>query len=234
MADKDAPGSQSGKSDAERERILEELRALRQKRLNAAGKEPLAKAPAATADSREIKNEVDISEARDRSDDAAISAVRASRMQAEAYHDVARLRKKAQHHQAKAAKNLTKHKSYEAKAQQALTKAVRFREKAAESREKDKQHAGKLIDLEKDLKSTLTEETEVTPESIRLRMAKVEKKIALIQERARKYEAKAATQNEKAAFHRSKSAFYLEQSKINEAEVKNFSKRADNLEKASL
>jgi len=238
MVKKDEPGAQKRRSDIEKEKTLEELKALRQKRLAASGTRQESKASESPSWASRIEAEkkegIDLSEPRFKDDDAAISAVRASRMQAEAYHDIAKLRKKAQEYQAKAAKHMTKYKAYEAKAQKALTGAIRYREKAAESHKKEKQFIGKLVELEKDLKATLSGETEVTPESVKLNMAKVENKVARAQERARKYEAKAASRNEKAAFHKSKSAFYLEQNKIHEAEVKNFQKRADNLERADL
>jgi len=232
MAGKEDPPMDKKKSEVDRDSTLQELRALREKRLSSTRKEEISKPSASATEEKTEDVDVDLADARDKSDDAIIAAVRASRMQAEAYHDIARLRKRAQHHQAKAANFMTKYKSFEAKAQKALTKAVRDREKAGKSREKEKELTTKLSELEKDLKATISGETEVSPETVKLRMAKVEKRIAKAQERARKFEAKAASQNEKAAMHKTKAAFYLEQSKINEAEVKNYSKRADNLEKA--
>lgn len=229
----------NGKSNSDKERTLEELKALREKRLSkgqttAQGSKPDAVKPSRPpSQSKVVVESVDISEARSQDDDAVISAVRASRMQAEAYHDIARLRNKAQKHQAKAAKAMTRYKSYEAKTQKSLSVAVRYREKAADSRQKEKQQNVRLKELEKDLKATISGETEVTPEAVKLSMAKTEKKIAKAQEKARKFEAKAAEKNEKAALYKSKGAFFLEQSKVNEAEVKNYNKRADNLERAS-
>ena len=229
----------NGKSSSDKERTLEELKALREKRLSKGqvtaqgSKSDAIKPPEPPSRSKAVNESIDISEARNQDDDAVISAVRASRMQAEAYHDIAKLRNKAQKHQAKAAKFMTRYKSYEAKTQKSLSVAVRYREKAAESREKEKQQNARLRELEKDLKVTISGETEVTPEAVKLSMAKTEKKIAKAQEKARKFEAKAAEKNEKAALYKSKAAFFLEQSKINEAEVKNYNKRADNLERAS-
>lgn len=145
------------------------------------------------------------------------------------------LRKRAHDHQHKAAKFQTKSKSMESKAQKAITKAVTYRSKAENSRENSKDFEAREKDLEKDLKSSASGGTAMEPEKIRLKMSKLEKKrIASLQERGRKFEAKAAIQNERAANYKSKAAFNLEQVKIHEAEMKNFTKRADNLEKAGL
>jgi hypothetical protein len=241
MAGDEGQSQQKKQTDAEREKSLNELKAMRERRLGTTGQPAPASAPSqqqqkpapAPVPQKKVQPEsVDLSVPRKEDDDAAIAAVRASRMQAEAYHDVTVLRKRAQVHQHKAAKFHTKNKNCEAKAQKAITKAVAFRNKAEGGREKAKDFEARERDFEKDLKASATGEGAMEPEKIRLKMSKLEKKIASLQERARKFEAKAALQNERAANYRSKAAFNLEQAKIHEAEVKNFTKRADNLEKA--
>jgi len=235
----DTGDAQKKVTDADRQKTLDELKALREKRLDASKpSQPSPQFGATTKPAQsQPKNEgetVDISAARREDDDATIAALRSSRMQAEAYHDVVKLRKKAHAHEHKASKFQTKSKSHETKAQRAITRAVGCREKATNCREKIKDLEARVNDYAKDLGSSASGETSLPPEKIKLKMAKLEGKIASLQQRARKYEAKAAMQNERAAGHRSKAAFNLEQGKIQEAEAKNFTKRADNLEKAGL
>lgn len=233
----DTGDAQKKGTDADREKTLNELKALRDKRLDSSKQaQPSGTRPATSnASSMPAKKEpdsVDISAARTEDDDATIAALRSSRMQAEAFHDVVKLRKKAHAHEHKAAKFHTKSKGHETKAQRAITRAVGHREKASECRETVKDLQARIGDYTKDLRSSASGETSLPPEKIKLKIAKLENKVASLQEKARKFEAKAAMQNERAAGHKSKAAFNLEQSKIQEAEAKNFTKRADNLEKA--
>ena len=135
-------------TDADREKALNELKAMRERRLETAKPAGQYNAPqnqqriaqAQPPQKKVDPEQIDLSEPRKEDDDAAIAAVRASRMQAEAYHDVAVLRKRAHAHQHKAAKFQTKSKNFEAKAQKAITKAVAYREKAEHSREGIKEH----------------------------------------------------------------------------------------------
>jgi len=240
MVGNEGQGQTKKQTDAEREKALNELKTMRERRLDTAKPATPANNPpqiqrtvqTPPAQKKVEPEPVDLSGARKEDDDAAIAAIRASRMQAEAYHDVTILRKRAHAHQHKAAKFQTKSKGFEARAQKAITKAVTYRGKAEDSRENVKDFESRERDFEKDLKASASGESALEPEKIRLKMSKLERKIASLQERARKFEAKAALQNERAANFRSKAAFNLEQSKIHEAEVRNFTKRADNLEKS--
>ncbi|MDH4123217.1 MAG: hypothetical protein OEV21_03935 [Thermoplasmata archaeon] len=241
MADSGSSGGTKKQTDQDREKTLEELKALRQKRLDS-GKS--TQSPSFKTDSKPAiapqKNStnlksvgLDISQAREQDDEAAITAIRASRMQAEAYHDITKLRKQANLHEHKSAKFLTKSKSYDTKAQRAITRAIQNRKKAVSCRENIKDYETRMKDLQGEMKSAATEDTGRSPEKVSLSIAKQDKKIASLQEKAMKYEAKAAMLNEKAAMYKTKSAFNLEQSKIHNAEVKNFTKRADKLEQLS-
>lgn len=239
----DGPVPTKKQTDAEREKALNELKAMRERRMDTPNQQVSAVKPyqqqtkgqpTSPPQKKPEPDSLDLSAPRKDDDDAAIAAVRASRMQAEAYHDVTVLRKRAHAHQHKAAKFQTKSKTFEARAQKAITKAVTYRDKAQESREKGKDFEARERDLEKELKASASGEGGIEPEKIRLKMSKLEKKIASLNERGRKFDAKAALQNERAANFRSKAAFNLEQTKIHEAEMKNFTKRADNLEKAGM
>ena len=240
MAGEEGQPNVKKQTDADREKALNELKAMRERRLETSRPSPQPNMPPsqqrtvqAPPAQRKVENEnLDLTAPRKEDDEAAIAAVRASRMQAEAYHDVTVLRKRAHAHQHKAAKFQTKSKSFESKAQKSITRAVTYREKAGDTKEGVKDLESRLRDYEKDL--SMASAGAVEPEKIRLKMSKLERKKASLQERARKFEAKAAMQNERAANYRSKAAFNLEQAKIHEAEVKNFTKRADNLEKAGL
>lgn len=237
MVDTGGSEQQKKQEDADRERTLQELKAMREKRLESTSTTPGQKssspAPGSAGSKPAAKtDDLDLSGARAEEDNAAIAALRASRMQAEAYQDIARLHKQAHAHEHKAAKFMTKSKTFEAKAQKAITRAVQNRERSTKCREKTKDVESRIKDLENELKSAASGETAVTPEKIRLKMAKLEKKSASLKERARKYEAKAAQLNEKAALYRTRAAFNLEQCKIHEAEMRNFTKRADRLEQA--
>lgn len=234
------PVTTKKQTDAEREKALDELKAMRERRIDTTNQPaPAIKPyqpgqPTTPPQKKTEQDSVDLTAPRKENDDAAIAAVRASRMQAEAYHDVTVLRKKAHAQQHKAAKFQTKSKTFETRAQKAITKAVTYRDKAQESREKGKDFEARERDLEKELKASAAGEGGIEPEKIRLKMSKLEGKIASLNERGRKFDAKAAMQNERAANFRSKAAFNLEQTKIHEAEMKNFTKRADNLEKAGM
>jgi len=125
----DTGDAQKKVTDADRQKTLDELKALREKRLDAFKPLQPSPSPGATAKPAQPQpnkegESVDISAARREDDDATIAALRSSRMQAEAYHDVVKLRKKAHTHEHKASKFQTKSKGYETKAQRAITRAV--------------------------------------------------------------------------------------------------------------
>jgi len=168
----------------------------------------------------------------DEDHEEAIKLARTSRAEREAYHDVAVLRKKAHSYGHKAAKFYWKHKSAEAAAQKCSAKAVAFREKAAARREKAKDYLERAKSYEEELSEAAHGTAELSPESLRTRIATMERKAAKEEEVARRNEAKAASATEKGAKYRSKAAKFLEQNKLNEVESRRFSKRADNLEKA--
>jgi len=235
----DTEDAQKKGTNADRQKTLDELRALREKRLDTSKPAQLSAQPTSPpkpqqSPAKKEGDSVDLSASRIEDDDAVIAALRSSRMQAEAYHDVVKLRKKAHMHDHKASKFHTKSKKHETTAQRAIAKAVGYRGKATDCRESIKDLQARQTDYARDLRSSATGEISQPPEKIKLKIAKLEKKVASLQQKAMKFEAKAAMQNERAAGHRSKAAFNLEQSKIQEAEAKNFTKRADNLEKAGL
>jgi len=242
MVDNDGPVPTRKQTDAEREKALDDLRAMRGRRIDTANQadsavKPYQQTKGQTTYLPQRKQEsvsLDLSAPRKEDADAAIATVRASRMQAEAYHDVTILREKAHAHQHKAAKFQTKSKTFEARAQKAITKAVIYRDKARKSREKGKDFEARGKDLETELKASAAGEVGIGPEKIRLKISKLDRKAASLNETGRRFDAKAALQNERAANFRLKAAFNLEQTRKHEAEMMNFAKRADNLEKAGM
>jgi hypothetical protein len=161
-----------------------------------------------------------------------IKAARTGRAQAEAYHDVAVLRKKAHEHSHKAAKFFHKYRSNEARRQKCSSRAVAYREKADEKREKAKEHRTQVKEYDIELRGAAKGDVDLSPEALRNKMATFEKKAAKADSIGKKYEAKAAVQTEKAAKYRTRAAKFLEKSKLHESESRMYTKRADNLEKA--
>ena len=159
--------------------------------------------------------------------DEQIKAARSSRAEAEAYRDVAILRKKAHALGHKAAKFYHKYKANEAKAQKCSERAVLYREKAAEHKERAKDNRERAKEYEAELVGAAQGKSDLSPESLRTKMATMERKVAKQEEISRKNESKAAAQTAKAAR-------YLEQNKLLEQEATRYSKRADNLEKAGV
>ena len=171
-------------------------------------------------------------EAPEEDNDEQIKMARASRAQAEAYHDVAVYRKRAHSYSHKAGKFYHKYKANEAKAQKCQAKAVTFREKSAVKRKRALEHLGKVKEYEAELSAAAQGKGDFSPESVRSKMATFERKAAKEEEIARKNDHKAADLTEKAAKFRSRAARFLEQNKLFENESRLFSRRADNLEKA--
>jgi hypothetical protein len=163
-----------------------------------------------------------------------IRAARTSRAEVEAYQDVAILRKKAHAFGHKAAKYFHKYKANEAKAQKCSARAVGYREKSAERKEKAKSFKEMTKEYEVELAGAAQGKTELSPESLRTKIAQLERKSAKQEEVARKNESKAATQTAKAAKFRTRAAKFLEQNKLFESEARRYTKRADNLEKAGV
>ena len=163
-----------------------------------------------------------------------IKAARASRAEAAAYQDVAVLRKKSHALGHKAAKFYHKYKANEAKAQKCSARAVAYREKSAERKEKARSFKDMTKEYEAELAGAAQGKTELSPESLRTKIAQLERKAAKQEEVARKNESKAAAQTAKAAKFRTRAAKFLEQNKLFESESRRFSKRADNLERAGV
>ncbi len=163
-----------------------------------------------------------------------IKLARTSRAQLEAYHDVVLLRKKAHAYGHRAAKFYHKHKANEAKAQKCSARAVAYREKAAERRDKSRNFKDRAKEYEAELSGAAQGKTELSPESLRTKAATMERKSAKQEEMAKKFEARAAVQTAKASKFRTRAAKFLEQNKLNESEARLYAKRADNLEKAGL
>jgi len=163
-----------------------------------------------------------------------IKAARTSRAEVEAYQDVAILRKKAHAFGHKAAKYFHKYKANEAKAQKCSARAVGYREKSAERKEKSKSFKEMTKEYEVELAGAAQGKTELSPESLRTKIAQLERKAAKQDEVARKNESKAAAQTAKAAKFRTRAAKFLEQNKLFESEARRYSKRADNLEKVGV
>lgn len=166
--------------------------------------------------------------------DAQIRAARSGRAEAEAYRDVAVLRKKAHALGHKAAKFYHKYKANEAKAQKCSAKAVLFREKAAEHKERAKDNKVRATEYEAELVGAAQGKTDLSPESLRTKIATMERKVAKQEEISRRNESKAAAQTAKAAKFKTRGARFLEQNKLLESEATRYAKRADNLEKAGV
>ncbi len=171
-------------------------------------------------------------EASDEEHDEQIKAARTGRAAAEAYHDVAVLRKKSHEHSHKAAKFFHKYKSNEARRQKCSSRAVAYREKAAVRREKAKAHRTATKEYDLELRGAAQGKSDLSPEALRNKIAVLERKTAKQESVARKYESRAADQTEKAAKYRTRAAKFLEKSKSHESESRMYGKRADNLEKA--
>jgi hypothetical protein len=163
-----------------------------------------------------------------------IASARTSRAEREAYQDVAVLRKKAHAFGHKAAKFFHRHKANEAKAQKCSARAVAYREKAAEKKEKARDFKDRIKECESELSGAAQGKSDLSPESLRTRIANTERKVAKQDELSRKMESKAAAQGAKAAKFRTRAAKFLEQNKLFESEAKRYAKRADNLEKAGV
>ena len=162
-----------------------------------------------------------------------ITAARASRAQAEAYHDVATLRKKAHMHSHQAAKFFHKYRSNEAKTQKCSARAVSLREKSETRRERAKEYRLTVKEFDAELRGAAQGKSDLNPESLRTKMANMEKRAAKQDAVARKYEHRASVQTEKAAKFKTRGLRFLEKSRTHESEAKNLTKRADNLERAS-
>lgn len=195
--------------------------------------------PDQTKPSDEQKAEISKSEAKpeekpaeEPDHEAQASAARASRAQAEAYHDVAVLRKKAHMHSHQAAKFFHKYRSNEAKAQKCTARAVTLREKSEARREKAKEYRLSYKEFDAELRGAAQGKSDLSPESLRTKMANMEKRAAKEDAVARKYEHKASIQTEKAAKFKTRGLRFLERSKMHEIEAKSFTRRADNMEKA--
>jgi hypothetical protein len=161
-----------------------------------------------------------------------IKAARMGRAQAEAYRDVALLRKKAHAFNHKAAKAFHKYKKNEAAAQKCSARAVAYREKAEARRDRAREYRLTEKEFEAELKGAATGKSDLSPESLRTKIAHMERKAAKQDEVAHKYEAKAASQTEKSAKFKTRAAKFLEQNKLDESEGRMYAKRADNLERA--
>jgi uncharacterized coiled-coil protein SlyX len=169
----------------------------------------------------------------DDENDEQIKVARTSRAAAEAYQDVAILRKKAHDHSHTAAKLYHKYKLNEAKTQRCSSRAVSLREKSDERRDKAREYQTSYKEYESELDGAAQEKTDLSPESLRTKMASLERKIAKQEEHAKKLEKKAADLTQKGAKFRSRAARFLEKSRLHESEARTYSKRADNLEKAN-
>lgn len=188
-------------------------------------------APVKPAEPKEAEEEAP-EEVSDEEHEEQIKTARADRAQAEAYHDVTVLRKKAHNHSHTAAKFYHKYKTNEAKRQKCSSRAVAYREKSDARREKAKEARTKVKEYDMELRGAAQGKGELSPEALRNKMASLEKKAAKSDAVARKFEAKAAIQTEKAAKYRTRAAKFLEKSKLHESEARMYTKRADNLEKA--
>lgn len=161
-----------------------------------------------------------------------IKIARTGRAQAEAYQDVAVLRKKAHENSHKAAKLYHKYKANQAKAQKCSSRAVALREKSDERRDKAKEYRSCIRDYEAELEGVAEEKSDLSPEAIQNRIATLERKAAKQDEIAKKKEHGASLQTEKGAKFRTRAARYLEKSRLHDSEARMFTKRADNLERA--
>ena len=161
-----------------------------------------------------------------------IRQARTGRAQAEAYRDVAVLRKKAHEHSHKAARLYHKYKANQAKAQKCSSRAVSLREKSEDRQLKAKEYRASIREYEAELSGASGENSDLNPESLQNKIASLERKAAKQEEIARKREHGAALQTEKGARFRSRAAKFLEKSRLHESEARMYGKRADNLEKA--
>lgn len=161
-----------------------------------------------------------------------IKAARTSRAQAEAYQDVAILRKKAHEHSHKAAKLYHKYKANQAKAQKHFSRAVTLREKSEERLAKAKVYRASIKEYEGELASVSEDKSDLNPGALQNKIAAYERKAAKQEEIASKKEHGAALQTGNAAKFRSRAARSLEKSRVHESEARMFKRRADNLEKA--
>ena len=166
--------------------------------------------------------------------DDQIRAARSGRAEAEAYRDVAVLRKKAHSYGHKAAKFYHKYRANEAKAQKCQSRAVAYREKAGVHREKARGFRDREKEYEAELSGAAQGKSDLSPESVRTKMATMSRKSAKQEEIARRNESKAANQTAKSAKFKTRAARFLEQNKLFESEASRYSKRADNLEKAGV
>ncbi len=180
------------------------------------------------------KQEQKPAEAKEPDHDEQIRAARSSRAEAEAYHDVAVLRKKAHALDHKAAKFYHRYRANEAKAQKCSAKAVAYREKAALHKERARTNMDREKEYEAELGGAAQGKSDLSPESIRTKMATAQRKAAKQEEISRRNESKAAAQTAKGAKFKSRAAKYLEQNKVFESEAKMYAKRADNLERAGV
>lgn len=187
--------------------------------------------PAKAKEEPDSKEEV-IKEVSDEEHDEQIKAARTGRAEAEAYHDVAVLRKKAHEHSHKAAKFFHKYKTNEAKRQKCSSRGVAYREKADGKRETAKEYRTQVKEYDMELRGAAQGKSDLSPESLRNKMANLEKKAAKADAVARKFESKAADQTEKAAKYRTRAAKFLEKNKSHESESRMYAKRADNLERS--
>lgn len=163
-----------------------------------------------------------------------IKAARSSRAQLESAHEIAILRKKSHSLAHRAAKFFHKYKSDEARAQKLTSKAVAHREKSAKLREKGTGLKNRGKELESELGGAATGASGMSPESIRDKMAVMDRNAAKQDALAYKHDMKAASLTEKATKFRTRAARWLEQNKIHELEARRYAKRADVLEKADV
>lgn len=161
-----------------------------------------------------------------------IKSARTGRAAAEAYRDVAILRKKAHEHSHKAATLYHKYKVNQAKAQKCSTRAVALREKSEDRQMKAKEHRASIKEYKAELSGAAGDGSDLSPELIQNKIASLERKAAKQEEIARKRDHGAALQTEKGAKFRSRAAKFLEKSRLHESEARMYGKRADNLERA--
>ena len=193
---------------------------------------PAATPVPAKPDEEKATEEEAPKEVSDEEHEEQIKTARADRAQAEAYHDVTVLRKRAHEHSHSAAKLYHKYKTNEAKRQKCSSRAVAYREKADARREKAKEARTQVKEYDMELRGAAQGKSDLSPEALRNKMASLEKKAAKADAVAKKFEAKAAVQTEKAAKYRTRAAKFLEKSKLHESDARMYTKRADNLERA--
>jgi hypothetical protein len=170
----------------------------------------------------------------DKETEEQIKAARTSRAQLESAHEIALLRKKSHSLAHKAAKFFHKYKADEARAQKLTSKAVAHREKSGKLREKGTGFKSKGKELESELSGAAAGTSGMSPESIRDKMAVMDRRAAKQEAMAHKHDMKAAVLTEKATKFKTRAAKWLEQNKIHELEARRYAKRADVLEKADI